>query len=202
MVTTSVDDSDLQELNRAIERHMQLNGESAMPWKDMSHPLIIVLAALTLLWFRKGWLVQWCLIGALSLSFYHYLRRLLFIHKQKKCLQLNILLPGNEYRNWWIDLWLTPDQQGQRYFNDLNYLEAAKHFNDPMRKGIAYYYASEFKLAQSEFIEANSDLGWYYAASALARQREYVAARNLLRQLSENQTSILDCLRIFKITYR
>lgn len=185
LVTTSVDDSDLQELNRAIERHMQLNGESAMPWKDMSHPLIIVLAALTLLWFRKGWLVQWCLIGALSLSFLPLPAQASVYSQAEKVPATQHITTWQRVSQWWIDLWLTPDQQGQRYFNDLNYLEAAKHFNDPMRKGIAYYYASEFKLAQSEFIEANSDLGWYYAASALARQREYVAARNLLRQLSE-----------------
>ncbi|TKF78172.1 hypothetical protein FCV67_27540, partial [Vibrio sp. F13] len=40
---------------------------------------------------------------------------------------------------WWWDLWLTPDQQGQRLLNQKEYLQAAKHFTDPMRKGAAYY---------------------------------------------------------------
>lgn len=184
LVTVSVDQSDLQTLNNSIERHMQINGESAMPWKDMSHPLIIALACLTLLWFRKGWLVRWCLIGALSLSFLPSPVQAEVYSKADTPTATQEITTWERISQWWVDLWLTPDQQGQGYFYDLNYLEAAKHFNDPMRKGIAYYYASEFKLAQAEFIETKSDLGLYYAASALARQREYVAARNLLRQLA------------------
>lgn len=27
---------------------------------------------------------------------------------------------------WWMDLWLTPDQQGQWYFDKSEYLKAAK----------------------------------------------------------------------------
>lgn len=187
LVTVSVDDDDLNTLNNAIERHMQLNGESAMPWKDMSHPIIILLAILTLIWFRKGWLVQWCLIGAVSLMLLPK-PVMAAVHSQAENHAPAVeISTWDKVEQWWVDLWLTPDQQGQRQFNQLNYLEAAKHFNDPMRKGIAYYYASEFKLAQAEFIEADSDLGLFYAANALARQREYVAARNLLRQLAEKE---------------
>lgn len=187
LVMASVDDSDLKTLNNAIKRNMQINGESAMPWKDMSHPLIVVLTILTLLWFRKGWLVQWCLIGALSLSFLPLPAQASVYLQAKKPAATQKITTWQRVSQWWVDLWLTPDQQGQWLFNDLKYLEAAKHFNDPMRKGIAYYYASEFKLAQAEFIEANSDVSLYYAASALAHQREYVAARNLLRQLAAKE---------------
>ncbi|MCV5977679.1 hypothetical protein OFO29_35630, partial [Escherichia coli] len=89
----------------------------------------------------------------------------------------------DKVEQWWWDLWLTPDQQGQRLFNQQAYLEAAKHFVDPLRKGTAYYYASEFELAHSAFLEMQNDpseevrdYGLYNAASALARQREYLAA--------------------------
>ena len=91
---------------------------------------------------------------------------------------------------WWWGLWLTPNQFGQYLFNKNQYLEAAKHFTDPLRKGTAYYYAGEYKLAHSAFLamqnddsETLKDYGLYNAASALARQREYVAARDLLQTL-------------------
>ncbi|OEF25581.1 VWA domain-containing protein [Vibrio rumoiensis] len=185
VITTTVDDSDLKTLNNAIERNMQINGESAMPWKDMSHPFIIVMAVLMLFWFRKGWLVQWCLIGAFTIGMTpHQAQASVYLKAETKTKVVEIST-WDKVTQVWMDLWLTPDQQGQRQFNKLNYLEAAKHFEDPMRKGIAYYYAAEYKLAQSEFVEADSDLGLYYAASALARQREYVAARSLLRQLDK-----------------
>lgn len=188
VINVTVDDSDLQTLNSAIERNMQINGESAMPWKDMSHPLIIIMAILILFWFRKGWLVQWCLVGAVSMGMMMPQTAYAAVY-----MKADDNAPAVEISTWdkisqgWMDLWLTPDQQGQRLFNDLKYLEAAKHFEDPMRKGIAYYYAAEFKLAQTEFVEEGSDLAMYYTASALAHQREYVAARGLLTQLSEKE---------------
>ena len=187
LVTVTVDDSDLQTLNSAIERNMQINGESTMPWKDMSHPIIILIAILILFWFRRGWLVQWCLIGALSFSMLPQQAQASVYLKGKDNAAPTQISTWDKVYQAWMDLWLTDEQQGQRLFNQLDYLEAAKHYKDPMKKGIAYYYASEFKLAQNEFIQADSDLGLYYAASALAHQREYVAAKNLLTQLSEKE---------------
>ncbi|MEF1227896.1 VWA domain-containing protein [Vibrio fortis] len=136
VIEVTVDDADIQALNRAVERNMQLNGESAMPWKDMGYGLLFPIALIMLLWFRKGWLVQWCVVG--------------------------VLVTGSQ-----------------------EYLEAAKHFQDPLRKGVAYYYAREFKLAHSAFLQTKTDLGVYYSATALARQREYLAARDLLKSLLE-----------------
>lgn len=187
VVEVTVDNRDIQTLNNAIERNMQINGESAMPWKDMSHPLIIVIAVLILFWFRKGWLVQWCLIATLTVGMLPHSAHASVYLKAKDNSPVVELSLWDKVSQSWMDLWLTPEQQGQRLFNQLDYLEAAKHFEDPMKKGIAYYYAAEFKLAQSEFIEAKSDLGLYYAASALAHQREYVAARGLLTQLSQKE---------------
>ena len=43
----------------------------------------------------------------------------------------------------------------------------------------------EFKLAHSAFLQTKTDLGVYYSATALARQREYLAARDLLKSLLE-----------------
>ncbi|CAE6941574.1 VWA domain-containing protein [Vibrio sp. B1FLJ16] len=197
LVEVSVDNSDIEQLNRYVERNMQLNGESSMPWKDMGYALLFPIAIVMLLWFRKGWLVQWCVIAMVSGS----------LIMPNKVLAENISVKAEQPQavqkvsaldkvtQWWWDLWLTPDQQGQRLFNKLEYLEAAKHFSDPLRKGTAYYYASEFKLAHSAFLEMQNDpseevrdFGLYNAASALARQREYLAARDLLRSLSKKES--------------
>ncbi len=197
LVEVSVDNSDIEQLNRYVERNMQLNGESSMPWKDMGYALLFPIAIVMLLWFRKGWLVQWCVIAMVSGN----------LIMPNKVLAENISLKAEQPQavqkmsaldkvtQWWWDLWLTPDQQGQRLFNKLEYLEAAKHFSDPLRKGTAYYYASEFKLAHNAFLEMQNDpseevrdFGLYNAASALARQREYLAARNLLQSLANKES--------------
>ncbi|MFV0486436.1 MAG: VWA domain-containing protein [Vibrio fluvialis] len=196
LINVTTDNQDIGQLNRYVERNMQLNGESSMPWEDMGYALLFPVAVLMLFWFRKGWLVQWCLIIMISGSML-----------PTKAMAENVLATADaeqtvqtvsmvdRLRQWWWDLWLTPDQQGQRLLHQKHYLDAAKHFTDPLRKGSAYYYASEFDLAHSAFLEMQSstseferDLGLYNAASALARQREYVAARKLLISLAKKTT--------------
>ncbi|WP_261904427.1 vWA domain-containing protein [Vibrio fortis] len=187
VIEVTVDDTDIQALNRAVERNMQLNGESAMPWKDMGYGLLFPIALIMLLWFRKGWLVQWCVVCVLvSGTFYAKPIMAETVHlTAEKTTQVEEVTVWDKATQWWWDLWLTPDQQGQRLLNQQEYLEAAKHFQDPLRKGVAYYYAREFKLAHSAFLQTKTDLGVYYSATALARQREYLAARDLLKLLLE-----------------
>lgn len=187
VIEVTVDDTDIQALNRAIERNMQLNGESAMPWKDMGYGLLFPIALIMLLWFRKGWLVQWCVVGVLVTGSFYSNPTMAEPVKltAEKPVQIEEVTAWDKASQWWWDLWLTPDQQGQRLLNQQEYLEAAKHFQDPMRKGVAYYYAREFKLAHSAFLQTKTDLGVYYSATALARQREYLAARDLLKSLLE-----------------
>ena len=187
VVEVTVDDADIQALNRAVERNMQLNGESAMPWKDMGYGLLLPIALIMLLWFRKGWLVQWCVVGILMTGSLYSNPTMAEPVKltAEKPVQIEEVTAWDKASQWWWDLWLTPDQQGQRLLNQQEYLEAAKHFQDPLRKGVAYYYAREFKLAHSAFLQTKTDLGVYYSATALARQREYLAARDLLKSLLE-----------------
>ncbi|WP_295902515.1 VWA domain-containing protein [uncultured Vibrio sp.] len=195
LVEVSVDNSDVQTLNRAVERNMQMNGESSMPWKDMGYGLLIPIAFIMLLWFRKGWLVQWCVVGiAISVVGYSPHLSAQTVHTKADSAQpTEAITAWDKTAQWWWDLWLTPDQQGQRHFNQQQYLEAAKHFDDPLRKGTAYYYAAEYKLAHSAFLQVESaagvtsELGLYNAATALARQREYLAARDLLAALANKE---------------
>ncbi len=185
LVPFSIDNSDIEQLNRLIEHNMQLNGELAMPWQDGGYYLLFPIALIMLLWFRKGWLVQWCLIGSLWLGMTGptpALAEPIHVTAQTEQVSENISWQTKALQ-WWWDLWLTPDQQGQRLFNQQHYLEAAQHYQQPLNKGIAYYYASEFQLAQVAFLQTGSDLGLYYAASALAHQREYVLARKVLLEL-------------------
>ncbi|GLT19814.1 hypothetical protein GCM10007938_35970 [Vibrio zhanjiangensis] len=194
LIEVTIDNSDIETLNRYIERNMQLNGESSMPWQDMGYPLLAPIALLMLLWFRRGWLVQWCLVAAISATIVlpHKAVAETVSLKAKTTEQAAVRTMSDKVSQWWWDLWLTPNQQGQRWFNNYDYLEAAKHFTDPLRKGTAYYYAGEYKLAHSAFLEMQSgssqamqNIGLYNAASALARQREYLAARDVLQSLVE-----------------
>ncbi|GGK25582.1 vWA domain-containing protein [Aliivibrio fischeri] len=185
VINVTVDDSDVRSLNSKVERHMQLNNESAMPWKDMGYYLLFPVSLLMLSWFRRGWLVKWCLVVVLvSPTFYSIPTYAETVSLKAKTQEpVKELTLWEKTTGWWMDLWLTPDQQGQWYFDKSEYLKAAKSYQDPLMKGTAYYYAGEYKLAHSAFIAVKSDLGMFNAANALARQREYVAARDIYRML-------------------
>ncbi|MFB2652681.1 VWA domain-containing protein [Shewanella seohaensis] len=185
----TIDDEDIQALERKIERFSMLNNDSSMPWLDEGYWLLWPLALLSLLWFRRGWLVKWSLVLALTLPSIAPQQAYAEITVSKAATETQVTQVSFAERSWqwWLDLWLTPDQQGALWFNKGEFAKAAAAYHSVLNKGIAYYYGGEYKLAHSAFMQVQTDLGVYYAASALARQREYIAARKLLRTLAKKQ---------------
>lgn len=55
----SVDDRDLRNLTRRINRHYQLSEDSARPWIDGGIYFLPPIMLLFLLWFRAGWVLRW-----------------------------------------------------------------------------------------------------------------------------------------------
>ncbi|MGR6500903.1 VWA domain-containing protein [Shewanella sp. Koi 1] len=185
----TIDDADIEALERKIERFSMLNNDSSMPWLDEGYWLLWPLALLSLLWFRRGWLVKWSLVLALTLPSIAPQQAYAEITVSKAATETQVTQVSFAERSWqwWLDLWLTPDQQGALWFNKGEFAKAAAAYHSVLNKGIAYYYGGEYKLAHSAFMQVQTDLGAYYAASALARQREYIAARKLLRTLAKKQ---------------
>ncbi|WP_394240669.1 VWA domain-containing protein [Vibrio astriarenae] len=184
LVELSIDNSDIKQIERLIERNMQLNGDSTMPWKDMGYALLLPIVLFTLLWFRKGWLVQWAIVACLvtpSLLLSHNV--VAAENELETKTHSELPSPPSELKQFWWDLWFTRDQQGQRLFDQGRYLEAALQFEDPLYRGVAYYYGRDYLQAQAAFIEADQDLALLYAGMALARQREYLATRQLFESL-------------------
>ncbi|MGF1694493.1 VWA domain-containing protein [Vibrio lamellibrachiae] len=59
VVTYTKSHDDVDQVLELIETNMVLTGDSDMPWQDSGYNLLIVLALLHLLWFRKGWTIRW-----------------------------------------------------------------------------------------------------------------------------------------------
>ena len=71
------------------------------------------------------------------------------------------------------NLWLTPDQQAQRLFNQGQYAEAAKRFSDPMRQGVAHYRGGDFKQAAAAFARRDASEAVFNRANALVMSGKY-----------------------------
>jgi len=81
--------------------------------------------------------------------------------------------------DWPADLagWcLTPDQQGQRLFDQGRYLEAAEQFEDPARRGAAYYRGGDFERAAGVFGRMRTAEAAYNRGNALVLMGQYDAA--------------------------
>ena len=76
----------------------------------------------------------------------------------------------------WVDLWLTPDQQGQRLMDQGEYQQAAGRFTTPEKIGAALFLAGNFEDAASVFGRASSAEATYNRGNALIMLGQYDAA--------------------------
>lgn len=187
----STDNSDVEWIQDNIQQFMLLNNDNAQPWADMGYNLVFLLALLFLLWFRRGWTINWSLQSLLLLFALTYFPTPPVLANVASEKMTNLVKEGLQPQWRFADLWMTADQQGQYYFNRGNYAQAAVRFDDPMWKASAYYFAEEFDLARRYFMRVDNPVARFGAASALAQSREYIAARNLFKQIVKENPDYL-----------
>ncbi len=168
----TVDDSDMRSVSRRVDSHYVIVDDDALPWLDSGYPLVFACLAIFLLWFRKGWTISWAWLLA---------PWLLLAPPERALAQEEIAVEAadsgsHSLLQWFADLWLTPDQQGRLLLQLGHYQDAARNFEDPLWKGLAYYYAEEFMLAAQYFSRADSDDALFNEANARAHARDYVRA--------------------------
>jgi len=76
----------------------------------------------------------------------------------------------------WADLWFTPDQQGQRFLDQGEYLQAAGKFTTAERIGTALFLAGDFEKAAAVLGRSASAQAHYNRGNAHIMLGEYDAA--------------------------
>jgi Ca-activated chloride channel family protein len=155
IVRVSVDGSDIQAIERRIETRFQAAQGDAFgtQWRDEGYWLLFPIALLGLLWFRRGTTVAWVVM--------------LFLAVQA----LPARAEGQPRR--FVDLWLTPDQQGRMAFDRGDYRTAAQRFADPMWRGIAAYRALDFLAAAEAFRKIETVEGRFALGNAEAQNHAW-----------------------------
>jgi len=157
VIPVSVDGTDITRLDRRIETHFQAaqGDRFRTRWRDEGFWLLLPLALLSLLWFRRGTTVAWVFA--------------LFVAMQSAPSHA-----GETLR--FESLWLTPDQQGRIAFDRGDYAAAAKLFADPMWRGISAYRAYDFLTAAQEFARVDTLDGQFALGNAQAQNHAYEKA--------------------------
>jgi Ca-activated chloride channel family protein len=119
-------------------------------WRDQGLWLTLVLLPLVALSFRRGWIVVW--LGVLALP-----------------------SPRVEALEW-ADVWLTPNQRGQRAFEADDPGRAAELFDDPEWLAASLYRAGDFARSAEVLDGIDSAEAHYNRGNALARGGEIGAA--------------------------
>jgi len=156
-VRVSIDGSDIRSLERRIETSYQSAQSAAFGtrWRDEGYWLLLPVALLGLLWFRRGVTVAWVLM-------------LLVIQHSA---------PADAAEtSWFRNMWLTPDQQGQIAFDRGDYGAAKELFTDPMWRGIAAYRAYDFLAAAENFRKVDGPAGRFALGNAEAQNHAYEKA--------------------------
>ncbi len=168
----SINNTDVRRIDTLVDKHYLVVEDSALPWLDSGYPLVFPSMALFLMWFRRGWTLNWVWLLVPLLSLYESTPTLAQALTPIETTQVR----APTKNHWFADLWLTGDQQGHLLMQKGRYNEAAKRFDNPMWKGLAYYYNEAFMQAAEYFSRRDSDDALFNEANARSHARDYVRA--------------------------
>ena len=152
------DEFDVRWVARRAQSHLeQKETDSETRWKDVGWWLTIPIAMLGALWFRRGWTIRWVSVLVLWFAFAWH--------------------DGASAAEWrFVDLWLTPDQQGRVLYDRGDYAGAAERFADPMWRGAALYRAGRYDDAIDAFARVDTAESDFDQGDALAKLGKLPAA--------------------------
>lgn len=164
--------SDLRNLGLLDDTQgLQLSEEDALlrlqRWADQGYWLLVPLLLLAACAGRRGWLFSLPLLLPLLWS-----------------------PPQTANAFEFADLWLSPDQQGQRLLEAQRPAEAAEHFEDFRWRGLALYEAGDYADAAQAFAQGDDAADHYNRGNALARQNELEAAIDAYDQALERDPEL------------
>ena len=111
------------------------------------------------------------------------------------CLPLLLIsLPQTSYAMQFDDLWLRPDQQGQRLLDQQRPAEAAQRFSDTRWQGKALYEAGNYSEAAKRFAHGDQASDHYNRGNALAKSGELEAALDAYEQALERDPDLTAAL--------
>jgi len=157
VATATLDDRDVRRLQGRVQSHLESAQQQdvAGRWRDEGYALVVPVALLAALWFRRGWSVRWAGLVALATL---------------------APAPAHAQDSGFLDLWLTPDQQGRRLFERGDFAEAAQRFRDPLWRGLACYRAEDWDCAIDGFAQRDTPEASFNLGNAYARSEQYELA--------------------------
>ncbi|TBY08167.1 VWA domain-containing protein [Rhizobium laguerreae] len=155
VATITDDDADVRWIAQRVRSNFaKKQADEGGRWHDLGWWLVIPVAMLSALSFRRGWVLR---IGTLLLA-------------------VRMLSPEPALAAGLQDIWLTPDQQGRLAYQRGDFQAASARFSDPMWKGVALYRAGRFAEAVDAFARVDTPESWYNQGNALLQLSKFAEA--------------------------
>lgn len=150
-IAMSADNSDVATIERRVRSAYvaALAGDDRLDWEDRGWLLAWPAALLTLLWFRRGWSLALSVTLAL------------------------LVFASPSHAEGWRDWFWTPDQQGQRAYDNKDYAAAADLFEDPYLSAHALYKSGQYAEAANQLAQLDTPEAAFAEGMARIRNREY-----------------------------
>ena len=152
----TLDKSDIELIAKTTRENLEFTqkpDQKEDDWQDFGLLFLVPAVVLILFWFRKGW-VLYMITGVFVLG---------------SCQE-------NGSTRTFKDLWYTRDYQGQQLSKKGDYKAAAEVFQDPLRKGVAYFKDGDYDNAILEFSKDTSSIGAYNLGLAYYKNGDYASA--------------------------
>lgn len=154
VIRMTTDESDIAQIERRLKAVYiaALAGDERLRWQDNGWILAWPIALLALAWFRRGWTMRWVVLASLFLG---------------------SLSPGSVQAEGWKDWFLTPDQQGQIAYSNLEFAQAGELYADQYWRGFAKFRAGQYEDAAQVFSRLTSPEAALAQGMSLIRNRQY-----------------------------
>jgi Ca-activated chloride channel family protein len=167
----TLDESDVRTLAKDISDNLLFEEKPKAEeenWEDNGYWLLIPLLVLFLFSFRKGW----ALYG------------LVFVMTLSSCSDVEKNpVNGKKEKFQFADLWYTKEYQAQKEYDNKNYTQAAEAFEDPLRKGVAYFKAGDLNKAKEAFEKDTSSTSKYNLALTYAKLGDLDKSQEIFTEL-------------------
>ncbi len=175
ITTITLDKSDVEGIAKRISDSLVYEKDKkkdAQEWDDMGWLLLIPSIIIALFWFRKGWVVQWCLVPFVLVTF-------------TSC--------GVEGKH--PDWWYSKDYQGEKWYEKGDYEKAADLFTDVPHKAAAYFKAGDYQSVVELLADDTTAVGEYNYGLAMAKLGYYDEAISAFKSAAIQDKSLEESVR-------
>ena len=198
-LSTNLDDNIESQVSKNKNEQQSEQAMQGDQYQEQGPWLLIIVLPLLLSYFRRGtsilaitWLMPLTLLFSLtSISPVSYAASPTTTQTSANS-NSEVSNPNDGASQLWRDLWKTSDQQAQQHYQQHDYQQAAKQFEDSQWQGSAHYKAGDYEQALQAFKQSDTAEALYNQGNSLAQLQKVDEAIDAYKQALDKDPNLSD----------